>query len=111
MHRVLLQWDAPYATAFRIELSDDAVTWRQIYTTTTGRGAKQVLSGLDGTGRYLRVFGTARSGQYGYSLWELQVFATGGALRCPAGSAREPAAATRQAGLRRRFHGSGGHTT
>jgi hypothetical protein len=28
---------------------------------------------VTGTGRYLRLYGTARATQYGYSLWELQV--------------------------------------
>ena len=30
---------------------------------------------MTGTGRYIRMYGTARGTQYGYSLWEFQVFA------------------------------------
>src|SRR2546430_5876076 len=50
-----------------------------IYSTTTGTGGTQNLS-VTGTGRYIRMYGTARGTQYGYSLWEFQVFgpASGG---------------------------------
>ena len=42
-------------------------------TTTTGTGGTQTLN-ITGSGRYIRIYGTARSTQYGYSIWELQVF-------------------------------------
>jgi hypothetical protein len=31
---------------------------------------------LSGSGRYVRLYGTARGTGYGYSLWEFQVFGT-----------------------------------
>jgi len=74
--QVVLQWEAAYATAFQIQVSDNGTTWNPIYTTTTGAGGGQTLS-LSGTGRYVRVYGTARATGYGYSLWEFQVH-TGG---------------------------------
>ncbi|MEU7479619.1 discoidin domain-containing protein [Lentzea sp. NPDC042327] len=75
--KVVLQWDPAFATAYRIEVSDDNATWRQLYSTTTGRGFKETLT-VSGTGRYVRMYGTARSNGYGYSLWEFQVYGTGG---------------------------------
>jgi beta-glucanase (GH16 family) len=77
VHRVVLQWDPAYATAYQIQVSTNASTWTTIYSTTTGRGFKETLT-VDGTGRYVRMYGTARSGPYGYSLWEFQVYGTGG---------------------------------
>ena len=73
--QVVLQWENAYATAFQIQTSTDATTWTAIYTTTTGTGGTQTLP-VTGTGRYVRVYGTARATQYGYSLWEFQVFGT-----------------------------------
>lgn len=72
--QVILQWEAAYGRAFQIQLSNDASTWTSIYSTTTGTGGTQTLS-VSGVGRYVRLYGTARSGGYGYSLWEFQVFA------------------------------------
>ncbi|PWK87927.1 F5/8 type C domain-containing protein [Lentzea atacamensis] len=75
--KVVLQWDPAFATAYRLEVSDDNANWREIYSTTTGRGFKETLT-VSGQGRYVRMFGTARSNGYGYSLWEFQVYGTGG---------------------------------
>ncbi|HEX8867307.1 MAG TPA: discoidin domain-containing protein [Lentzea sp.] len=75
--KVVLQWDPAFATAYKIEVSGDNTSWREIYSTTTGRGFKETLT-VSGTGRYVRMYGTARSNGYGYSLWEFQVYGTGG---------------------------------
>ncbi|MFJ8966200.1 discoidin domain-containing protein [Lentzea sp. NPDC102401] len=80
--KVVLQWDPAFATAYRIEVSDNNSTWREIYSTTTSRGFKETLT-VSGTGRYVRMYGTARSNGYGYSLWEFQVYGTGGAPITP----------------------------
>ena len=71
--QVVLQWEAAYATAFQIQTSTDGTTWTTIYSTTTGTGGTQTLN-VTGTGRYIRMYGTARATQYGYSLWEFQVY-------------------------------------
>ena len=74
--QVVLQWEAAYATAFQIQVSPDGSAWTPIYSTTTGTGGTQTLN-VSGTGRYIRMYGTARATGYGYSLWEFQVY-TGG---------------------------------
>ena len=75
--KVVLQWDPAYATAYQIQVSNDNATWTSIYQTNAGRGFKETLT-VNGTGRYVRMYGTARSNGYGYSLWEFQVYGTGG---------------------------------
>ncbi|GAB3685486.1 hypothetical protein GCM10027589_54470 [Actinocorallia lasiicapitis] len=90
IHRVVLQWDPAYATAYQVQVSSDDQNWTPIYSTTTGRGFKETLT-VDGTGRYVRVYGTQRSGPYGYSLWEFQVYGTGGAPITPPARPAEPA--------------------
>ncbi|WP_084713277.1 discoidin domain-containing protein [Streptacidiphilus rugosus] len=71
---VRLTWEAAYATAFQIQTSADGVTWTTIYSTTTGTGGVQDLTGLSGTGRYVRMYGTQRATGYGYSLWSYEVY-------------------------------------
>ncbi|MEU5388996.1 discoidin domain-containing protein [Kitasatospora cineracea] len=75
--RVSLAWEAAYATAFQVQVSADGANWTSVYSTTTGTGGTQTLD-VTGTGRYVRVYGTQRATQYGYSLWEFQVFTGGG---------------------------------
>jgi hypothetical protein len=75
--QVVLQWEAAYATAFQIQTSPDGTNWTTIYSTTTGTGGTQTLN-VTGTGRYVRMYGTHRATQWGYSLWEFQVYGTAG---------------------------------
>jgi hypothetical protein len=76
--QVGLDWENPaYATAFQIQTSTDNATWTTIYSTTTGTGGTQTLN-VTGSGRYIRMYGTARGSGYGYSLWEFQVYTGGG---------------------------------
>lgn len=72
--RVVLRWEAAYATAYTVQVSNDASTWTNIYSTTTGNGGVDDLTGLSGSGRYLRINATTRGTTYGYSLWELEVY-------------------------------------
>ena len=76
--RVTLIWEAAYGKSYQIQTSNDATTWTNIYTTTTGDGGTDDLTGLSGSGRYVRMNGTVRGTGYGYSLWEFQVYGTAG---------------------------------
>ncbi|WP_433043987.1 discoidin domain-containing protein [Dactylosporangium sp. CS-033363] len=79
--QVVLNWEAAYAKSFQIQTSANGSTWTNIYSTTTGTGGVQTLA-VSGTGRYVRMNGTARGTAYGYSLFEFQVFGTIGGGSC-----------------------------
>ncbi|MDH2427166.1 discoidin domain-containing protein [Sphaerisporangium sp. TRM90804] len=70
--QVVLRWESAYGRAFQIQVSANGSTWTPVYTTTTGAGGVQTLA-VSGTGRYVRMYGTARATGYGYSLWEFAV--------------------------------------
>jgi hypothetical protein len=70
--QVVLNWEAAFASAFQIQTSPDGTNWTTIFATTTGTGGIQTLP-VTGTGRFVRMNGTARATQFGYSLWEFQV--------------------------------------
>jgi uncharacterized protein YndB with AHSA1/START domain len=91
--QVTLVWEAAYGRAFQIQVSADASTWTTIYSTTTGAGGTQTLA-VTGTGRYVRMFGTVRATQYGYSLFEFQVFGTLGGTGCGTANAAQGRPAT-----------------
>jgi hypothetical protein len=75
--QVVLNWETAYGRAFQIQTSPDGSTWTTIYSTTTGTGGVQTLN-ASGSGRFIRMYGTARGTQWGYSLWEFQVFTADG---------------------------------
>jgi beta-glucosidase len=91
--QVTLQWETAYATAFQIQVSTDAATWTSIYSTTTGTGGTQNLT-ISGTGRYVRMYGTTRATQWGYSLWEFQVYGTTTSGGCGTANAAQGRTAT-----------------
>jgi hypothetical protein len=76
--QVVLMWEAAYGKSFQIQTSNDLTNWTTIYSTTTGTGGTQTLNSSNGlssgSGRYVRMYGTVRGTQYGYSLYEFQVF-------------------------------------
>src|ERR1700733_7297586 len=73
--QVTIDWEAAYATAFQLQTSNDGTTWTTIYSTTTSTGGTQTIP-VSGSGRYVRMYGTARATGYGYSIWEFQVYGT-----------------------------------
>ncbi len=80
--RVVLRWEGAYGRAFQIQTSPDGAAWTNVYSTTTGAGGTQTLD-VAGTGRYVRMYGTARGSGYGYSLWEFEVYTGGGSPQEP----------------------------
>jgi hypothetical protein len=87
--QVELRWEAAYGTAFQIQVSDDGSTWTTAYSTTTGTGGNQTLD-VTATGRYVRLYGTARATGYGYSLWEFAVRVAGDTGTVPPTDPRNP---------------------
>ena len=80
--RVVITWETAYATDFTIQTSADGSTWTTINTTANGTGGVQTLN-VSGSGRYVRLNTTRRATQYGASVWEFQVFGTGGVQPTP----------------------------
>jgi hypothetical protein len=76
--RIYLHWETAYGKDFKLEVSDDAQTWRLI-TKVTGNSfsTSPRINNLavTATGRYVRMHGLTRAvTTYGYSLWEFKVF-------------------------------------
>ncbi|WP_393060910.1 discoidin domain-containing protein [Streptomyces sp. LN549] len=98
-----LYWEAAYAVDYRIQVSDDNRTWRTVHQPSAAEVAARradvkapadaagrhdtVTLPTPATGRYVRMLGTERrsfynpapaTAQFGYSLYEFQVWGTGG---------------------------------
>jgi hypothetical protein len=75
IHRVVLWWEAAYARAYQLQVSNDASTWWDAYRTTTGDGGvDDITLTSPALGRYVRMLGTQRATGYGYSLWEFEIY-------------------------------------
>jgi uncharacterized protein (TIGR02145 family) len=76
--RVVLNWEAANAKDYTIEGSNDQnFANRTILATRTNMpNSPRIddITGLSGTFRYVRMYGTSRNLTYGYSLWEFEVY-------------------------------------
>ncbi|MFD6431756.1 discoidin domain-containing protein [Streptomyces venezuelae] len=70
---VQLNWETSYAKAYTIQTSDDGQNWRTVHEAKDGNGGIDDFD-VDGTGRYVRIHGTARGTGWGYSLYEFGVY-------------------------------------
>ncbi|ABX05150.1 cellulose binding domain-containing protein [Herpetosiphon sp.] len=71
--KVVLNWEAAYARAYQVQVSDDASTWRTLSTVSNGDGGTDTLN-ITGSGRYVRIYATQRGTEWGYSLWEIAAY-------------------------------------
>jgi glucose/arabinose dehydrogenase len=74
VNRALLNWHTAYGTAYRLDVSTDGRTWKTVYSTTAGDGGTDHITFEPVETRFVRIYGTARGTQSGYSLWEVGLF-------------------------------------
>jgi len=92
LNRVVLKWEAAYATQYKVQLSTDNVFTENetINTQTASDGGTDDLA-VSGTGRYLRILCTAKAlAPYGYSLYEIEAYGSSSTARMALNVAEEP---------------------
>ncbi|MBN2190729.1 MAG: family 16 glycosylhydrolase [Candidatus Aureabacteria bacterium] len=71
---VKLYWETAYARAYDIQVSSDGAEWKTVYSQKSSGGGVESIGDINAEARYIRVFGKKRATDYGYSLWEVEVF-------------------------------------
>ncbi len=85
---VSLLWETAYGKEFEILVSKDGVNWDVAQHITNGTGGLNTLS-ISMQARYVEMYGIQRGTQWGYSLYELEVYSsdtttgTQGSLKIP----------------------------
>ncbi len=72
---VTLKWEWSYAKSYEIQVSDDGNKWKSVYHTDEGRGKTEKIQFKPVKARYVRVYCIQRALQWGYSLYEIEVYA------------------------------------
>ena len=76
---VYLNWEGAYATDYLVQVSNNASDWTTVHTQVGGNGGIDDISFTETSGQYVRIYATKRGlGDYGYSLWEVEVYGTAG---------------------------------
>ncbi len=75
VRRVLLNWEAAASLKYEIDVAlGPTGPWSSIYSTTTGNGGIDDITGLASNARYVRLYSSARTTTYGNSLWEFGIY-------------------------------------
>ncbi len=82
--RVVLEWEAYYATSYAVLVSGDGSSWSTAFSTSGGDGGNDTIALGSHSARYLRIESTAWSdGVYRSWLRELEIYGTGGGSSSP----------------------------
>jgi len=74
---IIINWEAACASQYSVEISTDDVNWTQVFSTTTGiAGEQRIILPDTPQGRYMRINCIKRATQYGFSIWEVEVYGT-----------------------------------
>lgn len=76
INRVKITWENARGVDYYVQVSHNADAWDTVKTVTGNTTLVNDHTGLSGSGRYVRIYGTKRSTQYGYSIFELEVYGT-----------------------------------
>ncbi|HEU0226158.1 MAG TPA: discoidin domain-containing protein [Arachidicoccus soli] len=71
---VNLIWESAYAKAFKLQVSNDAIHWKDIYASQNGSGGDEHINFSPVKARYVKMLGIKRASQWGYSLYEFEIF-------------------------------------
>lgn len=75
INRVVIHWETAYGREYKIEVSNDPdVGWQEVYYTKEGKGGIEDISFDEVKARYVRMYGIRRGTQYGFSIWEFEVY-------------------------------------
>lgn len=74
LDRVVIHWEAAYAIQYQIQLSSDEINWTTVFSETNGNGGEDVIIFSSQSARYVRMYGTQRALNYGYSIYEFEVY-------------------------------------
>lgn len=66
-------WETAYGKDYSIEVSENGTDWTKIISQQNGSGGAEQWK-VDASARYIRLTGTKRGTQYGYSIYEFEVY-------------------------------------
>lgn len=92
LKEIRLYWEVAFGADYDIDVSFDGILWRTAAEVRGGNGGEDIVTFVDAVdARFVRMHGIARGTEYGYSLWELEVYGMQSAVQPPMVSLTLPA--------------------
>ena len=74
INEIVLNWESANAKSYKLQVSDDLITWKDIYVNQDSKGGVEDIKIDPITTRYVKMLGVKKSSQWGYSLYEFEVY-------------------------------------
>lgn len=72
--QVVIEWEAAYAKAYKIQVSEDAKTWKDVHVENGSDGGTDRITFSKTNGRYVRMYALKRATEFGVSIYEFEVY-------------------------------------
>lgn len=69
-----IAWEAAYASQYQIQVSNDNSTWTTVYENYSAKGGTQTINIPSTNARYVKVYCIKRATNYGFSIYEFEVY-------------------------------------
>ena len=76
INKVILRWENAHAKKYEIQTSLNAISWATVFTENNSNGFTDEINFGPITTRYIRMYGIERATEYGFSLYEFEVYGT-----------------------------------
>lgn len=74
LETVRIKWEQAYASKYMLQVSHDAKNWKTVHQNENAKGGTEDIA-LNGVkARYVKVLATKRASDYGFSIFEIEVF-------------------------------------
>ena len=74
IENVILKWETACAKKYALQVSNDAKEWKTVYDNKDGKGGTEKIDLESITARYVKLEGISRATQFGYSLFEFEIY-------------------------------------
>lgn len=74
--RIIICWEAAFGETYQVQVSKDASDWFVVYNAVKHKGGKEVIDFKPVLAKFVRIFGIARGTQWGYSIFETEIYST-----------------------------------
>jgi hypothetical protein len=72
--RLMLNWEVAFGSEYEILVSTDNVNWNTVVVEKNGKGKIEEKTIPPVAARYVKLHGTKRATEWGFSLWEFEVY-------------------------------------
>ncbi len=76
--KIVINWENAFAKKYEIQTSIDDKNWKTVYSIDSGKGGRETLLFKPDSAKYVKLIGSERATNYGYSIYEFEIYRSDG---------------------------------